>query len=411
MRILNLTILVVCTTFLLSCNSKKEKKDGNEKEVTITSKTKTDQILDQNIVKIKHTLETLKHSDSFPRNIAKGNKEWKLKGVKDWCSGFWPGILWYGYEYSGDEALKKGAERFTTPIKTIAYTPAENHDIGFMVYNSYGNGYRLTGNEEYKEVLLAAADTLATLFSPKTGTILSWPAMKHKFKYNTIIDNMINLELLFWASKNGGSQDLYDIAMSHAEVSMKYLVRPDYSIFHVACFDENTGEFIEGRTHQGYADDSMWARGQGWGIYGFSMSYRETGNEEFLTTAQKLADHFLERLPEDGIPYWDFDDPKIPNAPKDASAAAVVACGMLELSEQLKDQTLKDKYLKAAKNLIGHLESDTYLSNDTNEALLLHSTGHLPKKSEIDIPIIYADYYFMEALLRLRKIENRDLKE
>ncbi|MFB9052684.1 glycoside hydrolase family 88 protein [Formosa undariae] len=407
MKIFKLTTAVFCMALLLSCNNKADKKAKSEEVVAVASKTNEDVILDKSVVKIKTTLQNLKSADSFPRNITKGNKDWNLVGVKDWCSGFWPGTLWYAYEYSKDPEILAGAEKFTAPLKTIAYTPAENHDIGFMVYCSYGNGYRLTGNEEYKTILLAAADTLATLYNPKVGTILSWPGMKHKFQYNTIIDNMMNLELLFWAAKNGGDKSLYDIANSHAEVSMKYLVRPDYSIYHVISFDEKTGEFIKGATHQGYADESMWARGQGWGIYGFAMSYRETGNEEFLTTSQKLADHFIERLPEDGMPYWDFDDPKIPDAPKDASAAGVVACGMLELSEQLTDPVLKEKYFNAGKKLITLLGSDAYMSGDTNESLLLHSTGHLPHNSEIDVPIIYSDYYFMEALLRLKKIEDR----
>ena len=275
-----------------------------------------------------------------------------------------------------------------------------------MVYCSYGNGYRLTGNEEYKTILLAAADTLATLYNPKVGTILSWPEMVPKIGYNTIIDNMMNLELLFWAAKNGGDKNLYDIANSHAQKSMEHLVRPDYSIYHVILFDEATGEFKKGITHQGYADESMWARGQGWGIYGFAMAYRETGNEAYLETSIKLADHFLERLPEDGIPYWDFDDPKIPNAPKDASAASLIACGMLELTDQLEDKALRLKYTNAAKDLMSTLETKEYFSGDTNDALLLHSTGHMPNNSEIDVPIIYADYYFMEALLRLEKVEN-----
>ena len=408
MRIFKLTSVVICIAFLLSCNNQAKKKSEDTTMVTI--KTNEEVVLDNSVAKLKTVLESLKSADSFPRNITQGKKEWNLVGVRDWCSGFWPGVLWYAYEYSGDQAFKAGAEKFTAPLREIAYTPADNHDVGFMVYCSYGNGYRLTGNPDYKKVLLSAADTLATLYNPKVGTILSWPTMKHKFKYNTIIDNMMNLELLFWAAKNGGDKKLYDMAVSHADVSMKRLVRPDYSIYHVTCFDEKTGEFIEGKTHQGYADNSMWARGQGWGIYGFAMSYRETGKEEYLTTAQKLADHFIERLPEDGIPYWDFDDPEIPNAPKDASAAGVVACGMLELYVQLKDEKLKEKYLKAAKNLIMHLSSNEYLSGNTNDALLLHSTGHFPNNSEIDVPIIYADYYFMEALIRLIKIDSKNLK-
>ncbi|WP_159023928.1 glycoside hydrolase family 88 protein [Formosa sp. L2A11] len=398
-------VACLCAATLIGCDSKK--KDVPVSSAPAEEIVKTEHVLDLSVSKVKTTLASLTVADSFPRNITKGQKDWNFVGVRDWCSGFWPGVLWYAYEYSKDPEIKSGAEKFTAPLKEIAYTSADNHDIGFMVYCSYGNGYRLTGNEEYKTVMLAAADTLATLYNPKVGTILSWPEQVPKLGYNTIIDNMMNLELLFWAAKNGGDKNLYNIAVSHADKSMQYLVRPDYSIYHVALFDAATGKFRKGITHQGYADESMWARGQGWGIYGFAMSYRETGNTKYLETSIKLADHFLERLPEDGIPYWDFDDPKIPNAPKDASAAALIACGMLELADQVKDDTLKVKYTNAAKALMDKLETKTYLSGDTNQALLLHSTGHLPNNSEIDVPIIYADYYFMEALLRLEKVEHK----
>ena len=364
-----------------------------------------DTVLEANTLKIKEALKDLKTTDSFPRTISKDHTKWESVGVKDWCSGFWPGVLWYAYEYSGDDAIKQAAEQFTDPLKIIAYTPALDHDIGFQLYCSYGNGYRLTGNPAYKKVLLAAADTLATLYNPNVGTIHSWPS-KPQYPHNTIIDNMMNLELLFWAAKNGGSKKLYDIAESHAEVTMNNLVRPDYTTYHLGSFDDKSGEFIRGVAHQGYADDSMWARGQTWGIYGFSFAYRETGREDFLKTAIGLANKYLERLPEDGIPFWDFDDPRIPNAPKDASAAAVAACGLLDLSGQVKDEKLKEKYFNAAKKFITALSSDDYLSNANNQALLLHSTGHHPKGTEIDVPIIYADYYYMEALLRLKKIEE-----
>lgn len=364
-----------------------------------------DKVLGLSVIKTKQTLATLKTDDSFPRNIPLGKKDWVNVGVRDWCSGFWPGVLWYAYEYSGDEEIKRQAERFTAPIKEIAYTTAQDHDIGFMVYNSFGNGYRLTGNEAYKKVLLSAADTLATLYNPNVGTIHSWPSKK-QYPHNTIIDNMMNLELLFWASKNGGDRRLYDIAERHAEVTMNNIVRPDGTTYHLGSFDDKTGAFIKGYAHQGYADESMWARGQTWGIYGFAVAYRETGREDFLQTAIKLAEQFLNRLPEDGIPYWDFDDPAIPNAPKDASAAAVATCAMLELSSLVKDEKLKEKYINQSRIFLKKLSSKDYFSGNKNQALLLHSTGHHPKNSEIDVPIIYADYYYLEALLRLKKIEN-----
>ena len=365
----------------------------------------TKKILSQNVEKTKETLKVLTPDQGFARNIPKEQTNWELVGVKDWCSGFWPGVIWYAYEASGDEELREQAEKFTAPLKSIAYSPAENHDIGFMLYTSYGNGYRLTNNEEYKNVLLAAADTLATLYNPNVGSILSWPSQT-QFRHNTIIDNMMNLELLFWAAKNGGKQELYNVAESHALVTMKNLVRKDSAIYHVGSFDENTGDFLKGQTHQGYADESMWARGQAWGIYGFSVAYRETHRKEFLDTAIKVSEHYLNRLPQDGIPYWDFDDVNIPDAPKDASAAAIAACGLLELSKYVPSEELSKKYITAARKTINLLSEAPYYSGETNQALLLHSTGHLPHDSEIDIPIIYADYYFMEALLRLQKMDE-----
>ncbi|WP_372757399.1 glycoside hydrolase family 88 protein [Mariniflexile sp.] len=368
-------------------------------------KTEIQKVLDQSTVKIKETTRALAVPNRFPRNIPKGEEHWKLVDVRDWCSGFWPGVLWYAYEYSNDAEIKKAAEQFTDAVKPIAYSSAEDHDIGFQVYCSYGNGYRLTGNQSYKEVMLAAADTLATLYNPIVGAIQSWPSKKEIYPHNTIIDNMMNLELLFWAAKNGENKELYKIAESHATVTMKHIVRPDNAVYHLGEFNDETGEFIKGHTHQGYADESMWARGQTWGIYGFAVAYRETGNKDFLNTSIILADHFLNRLPADGIPFWDFDDPKIPNAPKDASAAAIAACGMLEIANVVSDETLKTKYTNAAKKFVDILSSENYLSGATNDALLLHSTGHHPKGTEIDVPIIYADYYFMEALLRLEKLE------
>ena len=362
---------------------------------------------------VEKTLNTIDGLDSFdrmPRNILKGQKEWNTVGIHDWTSGFWPGILWYAYEASGDSIILNNAKKFTASLKGVLDVPVDNHDLGFMLFNSYGNGYRLTEDEVYREFVLSAADSLATLYKPKVGTILSWPSMVKKmdWPHNTIIDNMINLELLFWASKNGGSKKLYEIAVNHASVSMKTLIRGDYTTYHVAVFDTVDGHFIKGVTHQGYADNSMWARGQAWGIYGFTMCYRETGRPEFLETAKRLADVFIERLPEDKIPYWDFDDPAIPNSPKDASAAAVAASAMLELSEYIRNELEKAKLKNNAVSILGNLSSEAYLSGNQNKAFLMHSTGHKPKNSEVDASIIYADYYYLEALLRLKKMKERN---
>jgi len=345
----------------------------------------------------------------MPRNILKGESKWYCRKAtrEEWTSGFWLGILWYDYEYTNDIKIKNEAEKFTQSLAFLANKPAYDHDLGFLIFCSYGNAYRLTGNPEYKKILLNTADTLATLFNPKVGTILSWTrAIKvDKWPHNTIIDNMMNLELLFWAAKNGGSKRLYDIAVSHAEHTMKNQFKPDYSCYHVALYDTITGNFIKGMTHQGYKDYSMWARGQCWAIYGFTVCYRETKDTKYLDFVQKVAYTYLCRLPKDYVPYWDFDAPGIPNAPRDASAAAVVTSGLLELSTYLKNEK-GEQYKQAAINMLKIFSMPYYQSGKMNAAFLLHSTSHWHNKSEIDASIVYADYYYIEALLRLKKMSE-----
>lgn len=348
----------------------------------------------------------------MPRNILDGQSNWNCrKATKDeWCSGFWPGVLWYDFEYTGDEKIKEEAERFTSSLKYLSEIPAFDHDLGFLVFCSYGNGYRLTHNPEYKQVILNTADSLAALFKPQVGTMLSWPRNVAMFGgHNTIMDNMINLEMLFWAAKNGGNPALADIAISHADKTMKYQFRPDYTSYHVAVYDTLTGDFIRGCTHQGYADNSMWARGQAWAIYGYTVVYRETKDTRYLNFVQKVADVYLKNLPEDYVPYWDFNDPSIPNVSRDASAAAVVASALLELSTYLPAEK-GAAYKGMAVKMLVSLSSDEYQSGQSNSSFLLHSTGHRPAGSEIDASIIYADYYYIEALLRLKRLnENRNV--
>lgn len=353
-------------------------------------------------------LKLIQADGEIPRNIAPNSKDWKYVDYNDWTSGFWPGELWYVYEFTNKNDWLQSANKFTEYLKPLSVTPALDHDLGFQVFNSYGNGYRLTKNPEYKDVILKAADTLATLFNPNVGTILSWPREVPNMEWpqhNTIMDNMINLELLFWASKNGGDKSLYDMAVSHAEVTMKNHFRPDYTSYHVVVYDKETGERIKGVTHQGYNDDSMWARGQSWAIYGYVMVYRETKDPKFLDFAQKVTQVYLDRLPEDLIPFWDFDVPNNINTPRDASAAAIVASALLELSTYMKVSALAKQYIEKAEKMLKEL-SDNYQSREKNSSYLLHSTGHLPAGSEIDYSIIYADYYYVEALLRLKKIKE-----
>ncbi len=344
----------------------------------------------------------------MPRNIAAGDSVWHCRKATpdEWCSGFWPGVLWYDYEMTGDEKIREKAERYTESLEYLSQVPAFDHDLGFLVFCSYGNGYRITQNPKYKQVILATADSLATLYNPKVGTILSWPRNVEMLGgHNTIMDNMINLEMLFWAARNGGSQRLYDIAVKHAETTMHHQFRPDGTCYHVAVYDPNNGNFLRCMTHQGYADNSTWARGQAWAIYGYTMVYRETKDKKFLDFACKVTDAYLKRLPEDYVPYWDFDDPAIPEAPRDASAACVVASALLELQEYCpaeKGEVYKENALKMLTSLSG----DAYRSPQHRSSFLDHSTGHHPAGSEIDASIIYADYYYIEALQRLSKLKS-----
>lgn len=364
---------------------------------------------------IHRTLDELRgNSDTIdytmmPRNMEGDATCWHCRKAdkEEWCGGFWPGILWYNYEATGDTTIRKEAEKFTASLEFLSKIPAFDHDLGFLMFCSYGNGYRLTRDPHYRQVIIDTADSLATLYNPNVGTILSWPRnVKMLGGHNTIMDNMINLEMLFWAAKNGGGSNLYDIAVKHAETTMKHHFRPDFTCYHVAVYDSVSGDFIKGMTHQGYADNSLWARGQSWAIYGYTMVYRETRDPRFLDFARKVTDVYLDRLPEDYVPYWDFDDPRIPDAPRDASAAAVVASALLELQGYVQPEQSK-KYLAAAEKMLASLGSDAYRSGDRRPAFLDHSVGHHPAGSEIDAAIIYADYYYIEALLRKKKLEEK----
>lgn len=367
----------------------------------------TEEALNYCVSQTERSLEMLRPYDYMmsPRNIAPGDSVWHQRPVckELWTEGFWPGILWYAYERSGSEDILEAAKGYTEVLEFLSEMPAYDHDLGFVMFCSYGNGYRLTGDERYKEIILATADRLAELYNPAVGTILSWPREVPAFGgHNTIMDNMINLEMLFWAAENGGRPELRDIAIAHADTTMKYHFREDGSCYHVAVYDAESGEFMRGCTHQGYADDTMWARGQAWAIYGYTMCYRFTKDPLYLEHACKVTDVYLQGLPEDMVPYWDFNDPMIPQASKDASAAAVVASALIELSGYVGG-VKGQKYLDDAKAMLASLYAN-YRSGDINPSFLLHSTGHRPAGSEIDYSIIYADYYYIEALMRLSRL-------
>lgn len=333
-----------------------------------------------------------------PRTI---NEDGSLAVVasSDWTSGFFPGALWYIYEYTQDLIWKNKAEEFTTNLEREQWNGV-THDMGFKIYCSYGNGYRLTKNEEYKDILLQSAETLISRYNSKVGAIRSWDHNTDKWDFPVIIDNMMNLELLFWATKVSGDSVYYKIAETHAMTTLKNHYRDDFSSFHVVGYDTISGAPVKFNTHQGWSDESAWSRGQAWGLYGYTMCYRETGNAAFLESANNIAEFIFNHpnMPEDLIPYWDFDDPSIPNAPRDASAAAVIASALYELSQYVPEKT--DGYKSKANTVLQSL-IDNYLSDPTNNSFILdHSTGHFSRNVEIDAPLIYADYYFLEALLR-----------
>lgn len=325
---------------------------------------------------------------------------------KDWTSGFLPGELWFLYEYTQNNFWKKKAQQHTDILEKEKMN-GSTHDMGFKVYCSFGNGYRLTQDEHYKEVLLQSARTLATRFKPAAGIIRSWDHSTAKWVCPVIIDNMMNLELLFWATKESKDSTFYRIAVDHAKTTMKHHFRPDFSSYHVIDYDTITGQVLKKNTHQGFADESAWSRGQAWALYGYTMCYRETRLPEFLEQAQNIEKYLFTHpnMPEDLIPYWDFDAPGIPDEPRDVSAATVIASALYELS--LYDPEKGERYRSNADKIIENLTKHyrATLKKD-NGFLLLHSTGTKPTNTEVDVPIVYADYYFIEALMRKNKLEK-----
>lgn len=352
------------------------------------------------------TLAIVPSDDRMPNCVDAGSTEWHFASPGSWTCGFWPGELWYLYEATGDSLWKAPAKAATEAIMSVAYQTPHSHDVGFMVMPSIGHAYRLTGEERYREALVSAADSLATLYNPKVGTILSWPGMVQKmdWPHNTIIDNMLNLELLFWVASHCDRPDLYEIAFRHAETTMAHQFREDGSTCHVVVYDPQTGEELAKHTHQGWKDESMWARGQAWAIYGFTMAYRFTQEERFLQTAVKAAEAYLTRLPADGIPFWDFEaGEQLEGQPKDASASAIVASALLELQGYLPASEAK-KYRTEAEKTIRILSAAPYRAGEQCSAFLLHSTGHMPNGKEVDASISYADYYYLESLVRLSRL-------
>lgn len=377
-------------------------------------------------------LSKQKDLTSFPRT---SNEKGEVKGtdVWDWTGGFFPGGLWYIYEYTKEPQWKNAAEKWTEALEQGQFL-TQHHDVGFVMYCSYGNAVRLEKDtakiNAYNKILIQSAESALTRYDPKVGLIKSWnPKMswdgKTMWKYPVIIDNMMNLEMLCYVSKITGDPKYKNVAISHALHTMENHFRPDYSTYHVVDYDAETGKVLHQQTNQGYADNSTWARGQGWAIYGFTMMYRETGDQRFLKAAKKAADFYIHNpnLPKDKVPYWDFnvgqagykpdwdyEKNKLNYIPRDASAASIVASALLELSTYAGDK--RKEYFNNAEEMLNSLSSDEYLAKPGTNAnfILKHSVGSFPHQTEIDVPLSYADYYFLEALTRYQNLKNRNEK-
>jgi hypothetical protein len=344
------------------------------------------------------TLVALHDTLVYPRST-KPDGSWKSLPAHDWTSGFFPGILWHLSAACGDSVLRSAAIRYTEGLASQQYNTG-THDLGFMMGCSFGNALRLAPSPQYREVLLQSARSLAGRFSPRVGCIKSWD-WSTRWTFPVIIDNMMNLELLFWAAKNGGGEEMRSIAIRHAETTLRNHFRADGSTYHVVDFDTATGNVRRKQTHQGYADESVWARGQAWAIYGYTMTYRETGDQRFYDAAVRAAGFFLKHLPDDHVPYWDFNAPDIPNAARDASAAAIAASGLFELASLSKDPAQEAMFRRKSSAILGSLMQAPYFSEGTSSAAVLnYCTGHHPGGLEIDVSLVYADYYFIEALVR-----------
>lgn len=333
-----------------------------------------------------------------PRTLD-GDGHLVLVPPSDWTSGFFAGVLWQLYGFTGDRNWQDEARKATATLAGEKYN-GRTHDMGFKIYCSFGQGYRLTDDTAYRNVIVKAAQTLATRFNPVVGCIRSWDHNSHRWDFPVIIDNMLNLELLFVATRLTGDSSFYDIAVSHANTTLINHFRPDGGSYHVVDYDPETGQVEHRNTHQGYSDSSTWARGQAWALYGYTLCYRETNDERYRQKAVDIARWLMDHphMPADGIPYWDFDAPNISAEPRDASAAAVIASALYELSTLVAEG---DGFRGFADHIIHSLATAYTAPAGTHHGfILLHSTGSRPADSEVDVPLIYADYYFLEALGR-----------
>ena len=364
------------------------------------------ELLDENTTRVREETPLTSNGDKLLMpNTIRPDGSLALVTAGGWTSGFYPGALWYMYELTGEESWKEKAIRYTAELEDEQYD-GSNHDVGFRMYNSYGNAFRLTGDTSCIPVLVQSAKTLAARYYENVGCIRSWDFNQENWQCPVIIDNMMNLELLFWASQQTGDPVYHDIALRHAMTTMENHFRPDNSSWHVVDYDTITGAVRMKVTHQGYADGSAWSRGQSWGLYGYTMAYRMTDNIEFLKQAERIAGFLLgnPNMPEDLVPYWDYDAPGIPDEPRDVSAAAIMASALYELCRYSENGAL---YKEKADRIMESLATTYASSPGENYGFILdHSVGSKPANSEVDVPLMYADYYYLEALLRKGKLEK-----
>jgi unsaturated chondroitin disaccharide hydrolase len=318
-----------------------------------------------------------------------------------WVGGHWVGLLWLAYAYTRDREIERQARQWATRL-----SPRQNdtttHDLGFLFELSHVLGANITGDATLKGPALQAARTLTLRFNRKGCFFQAWGGLDAaaSLRGGAIIDTMMNMDLLFWASRETGEACFAEQALAHARACLKHQVRPDFSTSHGADFDPETGEFIKLSTYQGFSADSCWSRGHSWSVYGFTDCYRATNDPVFLAAARSLAEHALARLPEDLIPYWDYDSPLIPDDVRDSSAAAILGSGLLHLASLEPDATLAERWTIAAADILRSLW-ENYTSRESPEpSLLIHATRSKPE-GYMDHGLIYGDYYFLEGLLRL----------
>ncbi|MDR0331955.1 MAG: glycoside hydrolase family 88 protein [Dysgonamonadaceae bacterium] len=406
-----LFLLAFISIVTVACNTKQKEKENFINEIVEFATAQTELML---------TALGEPTGNNYPRRIREDGTV-GTTGMYDWTPGFFPGSLWYLYELTGDDKWREEATKWTETLEPLK-TFTSHHDLGFMMYCSYGNAIRLAPKPEYKDILIQSAGSLSTRFDERVGAIKSWNRFRPwgdttVYHFPVIIDNMMNLEMLFYASRVTGNPQYYDISVKHSDATLKNQFREDFGTWHVVCYDPESPTVLGKFTSQGYSDNSTWARGQAWAIYGYTMTYRETGDKRYLDVATKAADFFLKHLPEDLIPVWDFNVGMEGFTPgersnavvfkeklRDASAAAIVCSALFELGQLANNQS----YIDTAIEMLRSLASPAYRAELGTNAnfLLMHSVGALPQGYEIDTPLVYADYYFLEALVRYRNLNK-----